>query len=436
VRLLLIQPSHLNPDGSVFKSTKLMYPGLALPIVAALTPDDFEIELVNEYAERINFDGNYDLVGISAMTPQAPRAYQIAARFMERGVKVAIGGFHGSLLPDEAEQHCDAVVIGEAETTWPQLIEDVRSGTLKKRYRGEKFVDMAEIPVPRYDLVKKSGYAVGAMPVQMTRGCPMNCNYCNVREFYGPTYRRKPIENVVRDVKAAGTRSIFFVDDNMGGKANREYCMELFEALKPLNIFWGSQCNVSVGMDDEFLRKASECGCFSLFLGVESVSRESLTSINKSFNDVDKFRECFQRIRSHGIRPMVSMMLGLDGDGPESFDATLEFLQENRIPIAYAFIITPGPGTVLFKQYQRDGRLLSTDWSKYSGEEVIFKPAKIDADTLQKGLWKVFEGFYSIRSILKRTLFPVEFNMRYFATVKYNWLHWRSVRKGIHPLRG
>jgi len=434
MKLLLIQASHLQPDGSVFKTRNLFYPGLALPIVAALTPEDFQIELVNEYAEEIDFDGDYALVGISAMTPQAPRAYQIAAEFRKRGVPVVIGGFHASLLPDEAQQHCDAVVIGEAETTWPRLLEDFRAGRLAGRYQGDHLVDMADIPVPRYDLVNNSGYAVGAMPVQTTRGCPHRCNFCNVRQFYGASYRSRPIDRVIEDVKAAGSSKIFFVDDNIG--PNRKYCLELFEALKPLGLFWGSQCNVSFAEDEEMLQKAAEAGCFSLFLGVESLSTESLASINKSFNDISKYEEAFRRIRSFGIRPMVSMMVGLDGDGPESFDATVKFLNDNKVPIAYAFIITPGPGTELFKHFEREGRLVSKDWSKYSGEEVIFKPAKMDADTLQRGLWKVLKGFYNVSSILKRTFWPVGFDLRYFATMKYNWLHWRSVRKGIHPLRG
>ena len=217
MKLLLVQPSHFDDDGNIFKSRKLLYPGLALPIVAALTPQDFDVRIVCEYFETIDFDAEVDLVAISAMTAQAPRAYQVAHRFKRRGVPVAMGGYHVSLFPDEAEPHCTSVCIGEAETTWPQLIEDFRKGPhhLKKQYRSDELVDMDAIPTPRYDLLNMEGYTLKAYPVQTTRGCPRRCDFCSVRVFYGNSYRHRPVERVVRDIKATGSKRIFFIDDNI-----------------------------------------------------------------------------------------------------------------------------------------------------------------------------------------------------------------------------
>jgi len=405
-----------------------------LPLVAALTPASYEISLVNEYVEDVDFDAPCDVVALSAMTPQAPRAYQIAATFRARGVPVVMGGFHASLRQEEAQQHVDSVVVGEAETSWPLLIRDFESGKLAPVYKSDNLADMSNIPTPRYDLINGKHYALKARPVQTTRGCPRNCDFCNVRQFFGDSYRSRPVEDVVRDIKAAKTPFIFFIDDNM--MARRRYCMELFEALKPLGLFWGSQCNISVAEDEELLKKAAEAGCFALFVGIESINPASLDSAGKSFNDVSKYPEAFARLRHYGIQPMLSFILGLDGDGPDTFDRTYEFLMAQKIPFAYFFIITPGPGTKMFNDWQRQGRLKTTDWNHYGGDEVIFTPHAMDEETLQREFWVMLRKFYSWRSISRRILFPIRLNLKYLATLKYNLLHHASVRRGVHPLRG
>ena len=433
MKLLLVQSSHLLHDGTVFNSRRLMYPGLALPIVAALTPRHYDIRLVNDYAEKVPIGEPFDLVGISAMTPQAPRAYQIADAFRKRGVKTVLGGFHGSFFPDEALEHFDAVVVGEAEASWPKVIRDFERAELGRIYSAQEPVDMAEVPTPRYDLVNRSNYALRALPVQTTRGCPHRCEFCSVHLFFGGRYRRRPVEKVVADIKAARCGNIFFVDDNIA--ASRSYALELFEALKPLKLFWGSQCTIGVGKDPELLSKASEAGCFALFLGVESLNPRTLARYNKSFNDTALYAEGIQEIKRHGIRPMVSLIMGLDGDGPEMFDTTFQFLMDNRVPIAYTYILTPAPGTPLFNRLEEEGRLFNKDWSSYGGDEVVFTPECLSAEELTRGFWEFQKRFYSLGSVARR-LWPPEFSKRWIATMKYNRLHWMTLRKGIHPMRG
>ena len=434
MRLLLIQSSHLDRDGAVFKSRNLPYPGLALPIIAALTPGDVDVAIVNDYFESIDYDDPADLVGVTAMTPQAPRAYQIMDEFRRRGKRVVMGGFHCTLFPDEALLHADCVVVGEAEDTWPRVWADFVAGAMQRLYRADGHPNLAGRPAPRYDLINRAGYSLLSYPVQTTRGCPRRCEFCSVHHFFGGTYRHRPIDEVVRDVRATQSPYVFFIDDNIA--ADRQYAMELMAAIKPLGIVWGSQCNVSACEDEEFLRAAKDAGCLSLFFGIESLEQKSLDAANKSFNRVEDYGRLLKRVRDIGIMPTVSMIMGLEADGPESFENTRRFLMENRIPIAYFFILAPAPGTPFFERLESEGRLLSKDWSRYGGDQCIYLPKGMTGEQLEAGFWKLFRDFYSMKSIVKRLLLPPDWNFRSYITLKFNLLHRKSLRKGIHPLRG
>jgi radical SAM superfamily enzyme YgiQ (UPF0313 family) len=313
--LLLVQPSHLNPDGTVFRSRKLPYPGLALPLLAGMTPRDIEVEIVNDYSERIDYRNGYDLVAMSAMTPQIDRAYQIADHFRAVGKKVVIGGFHASFAPEEVLEHADAAGVGEAENIWPRIIDDFRHGKMEGIYRSEGHPDLSNIPSPRYDLVKRMGYALRTSPIQTTRGCPKRCEFCSVHQFFGGSYRHQPIAHVVRDIKNSGTPFLAVIDDNVA--ADRPYSMELMEAMKPLGKIWGGQCNISACGDDAFLNAARRAGCHSLFVGIESINPEALKRAGKGFNIVKQYRDLLQNMMDHDIAPQVSMIMGLDGDGEE-----------------------------------------------------------------------------------------------------------------------
>ncbi len=434
MKLLLIQASSLLPDGRVFRPGRLPYPGLALPLLAALTPSDFDVEICNDFYQDAAKEDLCDLVAISAMTPQGPRAYQIADRFRARGKKVVIGGFHASLLPEEAAEHADAVVVGEADEIWAEVVEDFRGGRLKPIYMSDHLADLSRLPTPRYELLRTYKYSMRVWPVQTTRGCPMSCDFCSVQEFFGRSYRHRPVEHVIRDIKATGSKYIFFIDDNIA--AQRTYALKLFQALKPLDLLWGCQCNITVARDEELLQAAHDAGCFSMFVGVESINPESLESVHKVCNQVEEYHELLTKMAQVGISPMVSMIMGLDGDGPEVFEETYRFLVDLRIPLAYFFILTPAPGTVLFKRLQEAGRLSHTDWSRYNGDEAIIQPTKMTPEQLEEGFWRLYRKFYSLPSILRRLLPPRTSGIRLLAQFKYNLLHRRSLRAGMHPLRG
>jgi len=435
MRVLFVQASHLQHDGSVFRPKTTAYPGLALPLLAALTPRDVEVGIVDDYREDPLQNRPWDLVAISAMTPQAPRAYQIADAYRARGARVAIGGFHVTLYPEEATRHADAVVVGEGDEVWPNVVEDFRRGKLQPIYKSDQLVDLSKLPAPRYDLIKRYQYQMRVWPVQTTRGCPMGCDFCSVTKVFGRSYRQRPVDNVVRDVRATGSRYIFFVDDNIA--ANRAYALELFRALEPLKLLWGCQCNLSVARDEELLEVAYRAGCFSMYVGVESINPESLKSVHKVCNRVEEYRELLGNMARAGIAPMVSMIMGLDGDGPDVFEKTYRFLMDLRIPLAYFFILTPAPGTALFDRLAEEGRLFQTDWSHYGGDEVVFQPAHMSPAELERGFWRLYQRFYSLPAIIRRLLCPPRtWGVRLLAQVRYNLTHRRSLRKGVHPLRG
>jgi radical SAM superfamily enzyme YgiQ (UPF0313 family) len=255
-----------------------------------------------------------------------------------------------------------------------------------------------------------------------------------VHHFFGGTYRHRPIDEVVRDIQATQSPYIFFIDDNIA--ANRKYTMDLLAAIKPLGIVWGSQCDVSACEDEEFLQAAYDAGCLSLFVGMESVEQESLEAAHKGFNRTAEYGRILQKVRHIGIAPSVSMIMGLEGDGPDIFDKTYEFLMENRVPIAYFFILAPAPSTALFGRLEREGRLLHKDWSRYGGDESVFLPKKMTAEQLEKGFWDLFKRFYSMRSIIRRVMWPPKWDFRTYIVMKYNLLHRRSLRRGVHPMRG
>ena len=422
----------------------LPYPGLALPIVAGLTPDSWEIKIVSDYVGEIDYDAGWDLVGVSAMTPQAPRAYQIADAFKERGVPTVMGGFHCSLFPEEALPHFTSVVIGEAEPNWHNVLRDAERGSLKRTYRSDKLADINDIPSPRYDLVAKmphlspinrSGYSMRSLPLQAVRGCPMRCEFCSVHRFFGGAYRYRPVAHVIRDVEAARYPWFFFVDDNIMG--NRRYALELFEAMKPLKLTWGSQCNIQVANDPELLSAASDCGCVSLFLGVETLDTDVLKNYNKSFNHPDRYKESFKKIYDAGIMPMASMIVGMDGEKPESIQKTLDFLLQAPVGTAYVFILTPAPGTPLFDRLDAENRIFSKDWSLYNGENMVITPrGGMTVQEVQDGFWRILKEFYSAGQIIRRALWPPLPFKKAYVRLKMNLMHRRSVLHHNHPLNG
>jgi len=401
MRLKLIIPKW--PDGSIWSRFIFRFPYLSVTTIAGLTPEDIDVVIIDENVEEINFDDDVDLVGISIITPLAKRGYEIADRFRKLGVKVVVGGFHVTWMHEEALMHADSVVIGEAEGIWPAVIDDFKRNELKPIYRAYGYPSLNRIPLPRRDLLKRDSYFF-INTVQTTRGCPFDCDFCSVTAFYGKTYRQRPLEDIERELKtiAGGANFIFFVDDNITG--NPRYARMLFNTLKRYPFKWLSQTSITFAEDTELLRLARESGCYGMFIGFETLTQEGLNLLNKGFNRVDRYAEMIRRIHDHGIGIQGSFIFGYEWDTRDSFDRVLEFTEKVRLDSALFTILTPYPGTRLFMRMKEEGRLLTTDWSRYDMAHVVFRPKGMSVEELEEGYMRVNRRFYSFRSILKRLL--------------------------------
>src|SRR3990170_5980858 len=375
------------------------FPKLSMPTIAAYTPSDVDVKIIDECVQDIDFNADVDLVGISVMTFLSTRAYEIAAKFRARGVKVVLGGIHVSMCPEEARQHADSVVVGEAERTWPMLIEDFRRGEMKPMYVEKELSNLEHLQTPRRDLLKPGAYWTTNC-VQTSRGCPFDCDFCTVTVFGGNQFRLRPVDEVVEEVRQLNKKFVVFVDDNIAG--NKAYAKQLFKALIPLKISWGSQASLTMARDPELLDLAAKSGCTALFIGVESISEENLAAANKRFNKVDKYKEEFRRFHDYGILIQTGMIFGFDHDDESAFERTVEFLEENNIELAMFNILTPLPGTNLYKKMDAEGRIIDRDWSHYDGRHVVFKPKLMTPETLQEGFLWAYHKFFSYPSIIKR----------------------------------
>lgn len=375
---------------------KAATPPLALPLLAALTPPDVDIEIIDENVSEIDFDDPVDLVGITGMTAMANRIYEICAEYKKRDVTVVMGGIHASMVPEEAALHADVVVIGEAEETWPQVINDYKNKCLKKYYKYTEYPDLTLSPIPRWDLLKPKAYL--EIPVQTTRGCPFKCDFCTVHAMTGSSFRHKPIENIVAEIETLiainGHRNITFVDDNIIG--DKKFAIELFNALLKLNIKWISQVSINIADDDELLDLAKRSGMWQCPIGIESITQASLDSVNKGkLNKVDKHLEKIQKIHDKGISVFGAMIVGLDGDKEDVFKKTFDFLTQAKIPFSLLSILTPLPGTTTYHKLESEKRILDRNWDHYLPAFACIKPNGMSRDALQNGfLWLAKNLYY------------------------------------------
>jgi radical SAM superfamily enzyme YgiQ (UPF0313 family) len=352
----------------------LHIPQLSLPILAGLTPPEHEIEIVEEPWDKINFDKKYDLVGITTMTATAPRAYEISIMFRERGIK-------------------------EAENIWDSVIKDAHENKLKKFYKSE-FPLLNNSVIPRRDLVKRKAGAINLVPVETTRGCPYNCDFCSVTNFFGPRPRHKPIKEVIKDISTIKGKNLMFLDDNIAG--NKQYARELFKELKYMGKKWVGQSAINIVKDRELLKLASESGCCSFFIGLESVSTKEINRYHKNLKSKEEIKEAIKMFLDVGILIYVSLIFGFDGDDQSIFEETVEFLIESRVAFSQLVLLTPFPGTKIFNDLQKEGRILSYDWSKYDNVNLVFEPLRMTADQLLGGFHWARHKFDSFPSIIKR----------------------------------
>lgn len=430
MRLLLVQPTTKYPDRRPLRSRTRWLVGITLPYLAGLTPKEVQVQLVDDRLEPIPYDRPCDLVGITCTCATSPRAYEIAAEFRKRGVPVVMGGFHVSLHPDEALEHCDAVVVGEAEEVWPEVIEDARLRRLKRRYQAPGFHSLAGLPRPRLELVDYRRYRVKIVPTQTSRGCPYHCAFCEVPIVYGHTYRRRPLGEVIEEIKAnvriTGLRNIYFIDDNLTG--HREYARELFRALIPLDIRWSCLWTINTSRDEELLDLAKKSGCYHVNIGIENVCPDSIASIQKVQNPVKEYEILLGRLRERGIFYSLNFMFGLDGDTPELFEETLAFLERIKAPMAFFNVATPRQGTPMWEQLMAEGRVHNPEAERYLGMICNFYPRHMTPEECEAGVWRCFEKFYSFGSIFRRLLWPPT---RYiFQGLPSNlFFHWAAKRR-------
>jgi radical SAM superfamily enzyme YgiQ (UPF0313 family) len=424
MKILLISPERKRKKEEAFLF-RLGF--LNLPYVAAVTPPDVEIRIIDEAYERIDFDERVDLVGLTAQTPVAPRAYQIAREFKKRGVPVVMGGAHASMLPEEALHHVDAVVIGEAEEVWPTLIEDLKKSRLKKTYQGNGFVDPAALPLPHRDLLHPKFYFPLKL-LETTRGCPHRCDFCGVSKFFGFRYRHRPIQEIEKELKSLflkgpvmnrvlketlslfnrdlpyflKRRLLYIIDSNIAG--DRRFCLELVSLLKEFDLLWYGHAPVSVAFDPKLLQGFAESGCIALNIGFESFSEKNLEAMGKGFNQPSKYVEAIQRVHDHGIGIMGTFIVGLDDDDPGVFQRIIDFSIHYRLDWALTFIMAPYPGTESFDRLEKEGRILSRDWEKYDSLNVVFQPMRMSPEELHQGMRGVWKEVFSFPSIYRRIM--------------------------------
>jgi radical SAM superfamily enzyme YgiQ (UPF0313 family) len=373
---------------------------MALPVLASLTPPDVDIHLVDEHIERADPDEPADLVAISCMTAAAPRAYELADQFRARGVPVVMGGMHPSALPEEAAEHADSVVIGEAEGQWPQVFADFVAGRPQPLYQMAERPHLDNLPLPRRDLLQADRYMTVNL-VQTARGCPHACTFCSVTPTFGRKYRFRPIPEVIEEIRSLNTRWVAFPDDNI--VASRSRAKELFEALIPLRLRWVGQGDLTMAKDPELLKLMARSGCTWMFVGIESVSPTSLAAAKKRPNLGVDLEQAIRVVHHHGIDIVGSFVFGLDPDTTAVFAETLEFAERTKLGAAQFSALTPFPGTPTYEDLKREGRITDHDWSRYTMRHVVYRPRNMTAAELEAGRQWVYRSFYSRRSILRRT---------------------------------
>ena len=403
MRILLIVPTSGKwkkaSRSILFNGKTFRFSLLSLLSVAAETPEETEVTIIDEQVEEIPWHEEFDLVGITCMTALAPRAYEIAAQFRRRNIPVVLGGMHPTLCREDAIQHADAIVVGDAEGIWEKVLGDVRKGQLKGIYTNAKPPDLNGLKsVPRNLLHKKSYSTINA--VQATRGCPNCCDFCSVSAFHKQTHRKRPVEEVVAEIKRIPDKFILLVDDNL--TADVEYAGQLFSGLKPLKKLWATQSSVGIAEYPDLVRSAAESGCIGLFVGIETFSEINLNGVAKTCNRVENYREAIQLFHSFGIAVEAGIVFGFDNDRPVVFQNTLDILDELEIDLVQASIFTPLPGTKRFESMQ--DRIYNRNWADYDFHSVIFQPRHMSATDLQSGHDWVTHEFYKPWRIAKRLL--------------------------------
>ncbi|ATW25780.1 hypothetical protein DCMF_14310 [Candidatus Formimonas warabiya] len=399
-KILLIQPE--NKEINNFRKKQFNnFVQITIPYLAAFIDEDlFEITLVDEYSQKIPFDIAFDLIAITVNTPNAYHCYKISKIFRDKGAKVVLGGPHVTLLPNEAEKHCDYLVVGESEETWPRFLKDFYNGSAKARYEPAHVPLLKNLPTPRWDLLKhRTALMKGA--VFATRGCPYQCRYCNLKQIYFDRFRTRPKSEVISEIKRLKSRYFVFWDDNFF--ADKPYAIALMKSLAPLHKRGAAQVTLADCMDEELLHEAKSAGCLYLFIGIESFSEASLKDAGKQINRIGDYQKIIQNIHRHNMMVQAGIVFGFDTDTPEVFESTLKACEQLGIDGATVSILTPLPQTPIYHQMKEEGRLVTENWTCFNGKTyVAYTPKNLTARQLYDGYVNFRKKFYSLSSFIKR----------------------------------
>lgn len=450
--LYLINPRNLleKVSSSRLWNKLRVWPPLSIMTVAGLTPRSWDVEILDENLEWFDYHKmrRPALVGVTAFTCQATRAYEVAALFRELNVPVVMGGIHASLCAAEAEKFCDAVVTGEAESIWTTVLDDALQGRLRSRYTGI-YPDPFTTQPARHDLVKGK-YLLGAL--QTGRGCPLNCRFCSVTSFNGSRFRRRPIDEVLHEFEMITSKVTFFSDDNLIGTRSDDiaYSKELFRGMiaRGINKKWTGQLTINFADDDELLRLAHDSGCIAVYIGFESPDPEILKEMHKQYNlrfGRDSYLRAVRRIHEAGIGVTGNFILGSDADKPGVADLIVQTVKECGIDGSPFTTMTPLPGTELYRQISREGRLIlkhyPQDWMYYNLVQPTFEYKNFDWLNLRREIEKVYDGLLRSRLYIVRRAFRTLRSTRngrlalmyFLANLNYrnNWKLYESISESI-----
>ncbi len=439
-KILFVYPTSYDSRNDLIKSISSFVPSRTLPYLAALTPARYETRIIDELVDDLNFDEGADLVALTGMLRHMPRAIDIAREFRKRGVPSIIGGVGAFSVRDMIEESgvFESFVIGEADEIWGGILDDFDAGRLRRRYECAAPPQLSALPPARFDLLNMKKYMrsfINAkdplIPVETSRGCPHNCRFCLVTRYFGKKMRYRPVGEVVDEIKHHGARHIMFTDDNI--VINLERARELFKAIKPLGIQWLGQFESKMIKSPEILRLAAESGCRTAFVGIESIEKNNLVSMDKHQSSKLDFKDIVNGFKEAGIDLFASLIFGMDHDTASVIDRTIEESIELNIDAVIPWVFTPAPGTACYEDFKRDKRLVHENYSSYDFWHLVIRPKQMSAAEFEQHYWQGLKRFYSLRSILLRAWRGNKLNVTWFLCSLY--FH-RQVKKGLHPFAG
>ena len=424
MRILLVKPRWFVKDGVYRFLTQVTFQPLHLGILAALS-EGHEVDVVDQDWDEIPADRDYDLVGITTTTFTSGRAFDLADGFRKKGVLVVMGGVHACLMPEECLEHADAVVIGEAEYVWPELLEDVAASALKRTYQQDRPTDMDDVPIPRRDLLRQDP-RVGM--IQATRGCHHACRFCYLPSVPWHKHRRRSLDKVYEELRSMKQKVVFFVDDNLF--ADEDYAIALCDKIAPLKITWSVQAPTTIANNLRLLKAMRKSGCFSVQVGFQTVHPDSLQQAGVVQNKIENYRQIVRRFHKHGILVQGFFIFGFDSEDRRIFETAEASIKRMGIEDALLYILTPYPGTPIYDQLKREGRLLVLDRDHYGWANAVFQPAHMTAEELERGVQRTYENLFHF---FKRHA-PMQILKWLPLFLRHPWmllLIWRSVNRKV-----